>query len=499
GTGTGFGLVELIQAVAPGARMGGAEMSPIWYATAFTTGVLITLGASWLPTRKATRVSPLAALRPDTGIDARTASGRLQLFLGIALVASGIAGLAAAIGSSSVPLMLLGGAATSVGVLVLGPRIVPALISLIGGSAARVMGAPARLAAQNAVRNPRRTAATTASLLIGVTLTTAVLTGLATARSEVDREMDVDHPIDATITAVGGGGVDAEMTRRAGELDDVEEVLEVPGTVGEVDGIAGLTVLAPSPSATLLRSKPMFAAPGPDAIFLPSNLVEGVELTGRVTLTVGDRSRTLTLNTGDDWGEAALIAPQTLAALTDRPSTQALWLRTDASADAKDLGGDLEAIAGGAEVFSTLEKREYVALQLNVLAGAIVGLLGIAIVIALVGIANTLGLSVLERARENALLRALGLTRRQLRVTLAVEAVLLSVVATVMGVTLGVAFAWVGVETMLSQFVDDLSMTLPWGQLALVIVVSAVAGLLACVLPARRAARVTPAAGLTMD
>src|SRR3546814_17558386 len=134
----------------------------------------------------------------------------------------------------------------------------------------------------------------------------------------------------------------------------------------------------------------MFAAPGPDAIFLPSNLVEGVELTGRVTLTVGDRSRTLTLNTGDDWGEAALIAPQTLAALTDRPSTQALWLRTDASADAKDLGGDLEAIAGGAEVFSTLEKREYVALQLNVLAGAIVGLRGIAIVIALVGIANTL-------------------------------------------------------------------------------------------------------------
>src|SRR3546814_8296921 len=124
---------------------------------------------------------------------------------------------------------------------------------------------------------------------------------------------------------------------------------------------------------------------------------------------------------------------------------------SDLSADAKDLGGDLEAIAGGAEVFSTLEKREYVALQLNVLAGAIVGLLGIAIVIALVGIANTLGLSVLDRARENALLRALGLTRRQLRVTLAVEAVLLSVVATVLGVTLGVAFAWVGVETMLSQ------------------------------------------------
>src|SRR3546814_18449759 len=113
------------------------------------------------------------------------------------------------------------------------------------------------------------------------------------------------------------------MTRRAGELDDVEEVLEVPGTVGEVDGIAGLTVLAPSPSATLLRSKPMFAAPGPDAIFLPSNLVEGVELTGRVTLTVGDRSRTLTLKTGDAWGAAARHGPQDLAGQTDGPSKPA--------------------------------------------------------------------------------------------------------------------------------------------------------------------------------
>ncbi|WP_235736915.1 ABC transporter permease [Nocardioides alcanivorans] len=148
---------------------------------------------------------------------------------------------------------------------------------------------------------------------------------------------------------------------------------------------------------------------------------------------------------------------------------------------------------------SALQKRAWVDLQVNVLTAAILGLLGIAIVIALVGIANTLGLSVLERVRENALLRALGLTRGQLRATLAVEAVLLSVVATLIGTALGVTFAWVGIRTMLGDVLGETSMDVPVGQLTLVVLVAAVAGLLACMLPARRAARVSPAAGLSLD
>jgi putative ABC transport system permease protein len=138
-------------------------------------------------------------------------------------------------------------------------------------------------------------------------------------------------------------------------------------------------------------------------------------------------------------------------------------------------------------------------LQLNVLTGTVVALLGIAVVIALIGIGNTLGLSVLERVREHSLLRALGLTRRQLRATLAVEAVLLSVVATVLGTVIGVTFAWVGVQTMVRAAVDAAPMVLPWGQLAVVILVAGVAGLLSALLPARRAARITPAAGLSLE
>jgi putative ABC transport system permease protein len=230
-------------------------------------------------------------------------------------------------------------------------------------------------------------------------------------------------------------------------------------------------------------------------------LADGQSAGDLVTVTVGDRTEKLRIATGGGWGRAALVAPATLAGLTDAPTIQAVWVRATDDADPEDLGGDLEALAGRyeAEVENGLADRSWVDLQLDVLTGAVVGLLGIAVVIALVGIANTLGLSVLERGRENALLRALGLTRRQLRATLAIEAVLLSVAATMIGTILGVTFAWAGVQALIRPVLDGAPLVFPMGQLALVVVVSGVAGLLAGVLPARRAARVAPAAGLAME
>ncbi|MEV7803108.1 ABC transporter permease [Microbispora sp. NPDC088329] len=136
--------------------------------------------------------------------------------------------------------------------------------------------------------------------------------------------------------------------------------------------------------------------------------------------------------------------------------------------------------------------------QLGTHTWSALGLLGIAVVIALIGIANTLGLSVLERAREHAMLRTLGLTRRRLRWMLATEAVLLSVVATVLGTVIGVGFAWVGYETVVTRALRGAAMRVPWWSLVVVVVIVALAGLVAAVGPARRAARVTPAAGLSL-
>ncbi|WP_305000319.1 ABC transporter permease [Streptosporangium sp. 'caverna'] len=179
----------------------------------------------------------------------------------------------------------------------------------------------------------------------------------------------------------------------------------------------------------------------------------------------------------------------------------AIWIRASPGADPAQLGGDLDVLADpvGATIDNGLRTWESLDQQLGILTWSALGLIGVAVVIALIGIANTLGLSVLERAREHAMLRALGLTRRQLRRMLATEAVLLSVVATVLGTVIGVGFAWVGYETFVTRALRDATMRVPWLSLGVVVLIAALAGLLAAVLPARRAARVIPAEGLSLD
>jgi putative ABC transport system permease protein len=500
GTGLGYGLVALAKGALPAGSMAFPTPSLRWYAGAFVTGVLVTVVAAWLPTRRVVRVNPLAALRPDDTTSVHTGAGRLRVLVGLMAVAAGVGLLALSISASNAVAMVLGGVTSFSGVLLLGPVLVPALIRAAGGLAGRVAGAPVRLATENAVRNPRRTAATTASLLVGVTLTTAVLVGLASSRSAVDEDLDRDYPVDLTLTGTDAP-LAADVVDRVRAAPGVSSALALDGVSGNVSGAGRLPVVAPSDADAVTRGTPAMAMPRPDEVWLPDDLMDDLSPGERVTVSADGRSAELRVRGGSGWGEAAVVAPSTLAGLAPTTATWAVWVRAGDGADAEDLGGDLDAIAqsADADLVNSLRERSWVTLQLDILTGTVVALLGIAVVIALIGIGNTLGLSVLERGRENALLRALGLTRRQLRATLAAEALLLSVVATVLGTVIGVAFAWVAVQALVQRAVDAAPMVLPWGQLAVVIVVAGVAGLLSALLPARRAARVTPAAGLSLD
>ncbi|GAB2870881.1 ABC transporter permease [Nocardioides pacificus] len=505
GTLGGLALVAGIRHWFPSASMGTVELSWIWYVAAFGVGLAVTVVASWLPTRAVVRVSPLAALRPDGGVDVRTVAGRIRIALGLLAVGVGVVLLGLAIGDASVELMVAGGTVSFTGVLLLGPLLVPGLIRGWGALTDRFSGPAGRLAVGNAVRNPRRTAATTASLLVGVTLTTAVLTGMATSRDAIAGDMDAQHPIDATLTATGED-LPASALDRVLAAPEVEKAVTLLGTTATIDSRHDareeVELLAAPGASDVVRGAPELEQVAPGTVLVPSGLLGSEVSEGDIVdVRVGDRTAELSLLAGEGWGTAALVAPETLEQLAPRPGTRAVWVLAEPGADAEDLGGDLTAVANpiGAELESGLSERAWVELQLDVLTGAVVGLLGIAIVIALIGIGNTLGLSVLERGREIALLRAMGLTRRQLRTTLAGEALLLAGVATVLGTTLGVAFAWVGVEVLVSTVVEDVAMVLPWGQLALVVLVGALAGLISALLPARRAARVTPAAALALD
>jgi putative ABC transport system permease protein len=492
GVGLGHGVVALVQGLSDSAPLGPVDIGAGWIVGGFLVGLVVTLVASWLPTRRVTRVSPMAALRPQEDVDLRSGAGRVRVGLGLLLVLGGVVLLGVAVTRQQNLPMLAGGAAAFTGVLLLGPVLVPALLRAAGSALGRVVGPEARLASANAVRNPRRTAATAASLLVGVTLTTAVLTGMATARDAVTGAMDTDHPVDLALT--GSSPLPADVLERAAAVPDVESAVGLAGVRARVEG-QDLTLLAVPSSRQVLRSRNVVPTAG--EITLPPEIAGHVP--DPVTVTVGGRAVSLHVVGGGGVGPAGLVTASTLAELSDSPATYAVWVRAAGGADADDLGGDLGALAPDADLQNGLADRHWVDLQLDVFTGAVVGLLGVSVVIALVGIANTLGLSVLERGREHALLRALGLTRRQLRRMLAAEAVLLSVVATVLGTAIGVAFAWVGVRTMVARAFDDVPMVLPLGQLAAVVVVAAGAGLVSCVVPARRASRVPPAAGLTLE
>ncbi len=501
GAAAGWALVAVVRSIWPKA-LGAPSFSPLWMLAALATGVLVTVIAAYLPIRRSTQVSPLSALRPAQTQDAVRA-GRLRLGLGIGLVLLGAAGMAVSVAEQLVPAMLAGGVATFLGVIVLGPFVVPWTIRRMGALARPVFGPAGSIAVGNAVRNPRRTATTTASLLIGVTLTTAMLTGLASSRAAMDVEMDTSHPIDFTLSAEAP--LPAATVQAVRGTPGVASVAVLDGVRAEVAG-RSITVLAPAQSGAdldgVLHGAPAFARPADQVVNLPAEVLdENPEPVTDVVLRTGTGAAPLRVATGMGWGGTALVSPTTLATLTDRPEPMALWVRAADGADATALQGVLVQFAGNASASLTsgLVDRNWVDQQVDILTVTVVALLGVAVLIALLGIGSTLSLSVLERGRENALLRALGLSRRQLRRTLSVEAVLLSLAATVIGTALGVLFAWVGVETMVQKVVASATVQIPYLQLLAVLVVCVVAGLLACVVPARRASRIAPAAGLVLD
>lgn len=503
GIGLGYGLLPLINTLAPTTPMAAPALPVPWLLGGFTVGLLATMVASWLPTRHVVRVSPLAALRPQAAVDVHTATGRLRLALAALLLVTGLALLGVAMIQDSTVLMLAGGASVFTGVLMFGPVLVPRLVRVTGA----LLGPPGRLATENAVRNPRRTAATTAALLVGVTLTTAVLTGMATWRAAMDETNDRHHPVDAALTSLDEP-VTTDLLDQVRRTPGVEQAIAVDGAVVRITGWdAPIPVLTAPDAAQVARDGGAFAQVQPGTIRLDQEAFRSarkelsIQPGDRVTVRVGDRQAELKVVLLGGWGQAGVVAPETLAQLTDSPEPQVIWVRAAAGVDSLQLVDDLDGLAdaAGAQLEAQLQARAAGNRELDILTWSVLGLLAISVAIALTGIANTLGLSVLERTREHALLRALGLTRRQLRRMLATEAVQLSLAATLLGTTIGVGFAWVGYETFVKQALTRATMHIPWPSLGAVVLIAALAGLLASVIPARRAARVTPAAGLSLD
>ncbi|WP_111768177.1 FtsX-like permease family protein [Nakamurella deserti] len=484
--------------------LGSLTVPPVGMAVAFVIGTVVTVLAALVPASRAMRVTPLAALSvvPTAAEDRR--SGRLRLVLGGGLTVVGGAALAAGVVLPSLLVAVAGGMLSAAGLLLLLRSVLPWVLRLVGGSA-RLGGVPGRLATANALRHPGRSAATSTALVIAVGLIVTLQVAGASARASLSDALTERYPLDlSVIDASGEGG-----TLPGGLVDQVDRIdgvraVSVAGTTAEIGSGAQtfpVTVLGTTADSDALLRSP---APPAGEIALPSWIVGSLELENGdpVTVTVNGTAVILRLadsSLANNMDAAAVVTSADLALLDPAATPRALWGSLDDIDEADTVIAQLKPLLVSDDALTlTGAAVEHASLAegLDTMLLVVVALLAVAAVIAVVGIGNTLGLSVVERTRESALLRALGLRRGQLRLTIAIEAALLAAVGAVVGIAFGIGYGAVGAAATFAEIGEELVVAVPYGQVALVLVLAMAAGVIASVLPARRAAQATPTAAL---
>ncbi|MET7752223.1 FtsX-like permease family protein [Micromonospora sp. NPDC005367] len=494
GAGLAAGLAALLsRTTAPiGASI---TLAPGTVLVSMLLGVLLTVGASLLPAWHGTHVAPIAALT-DADLQSTRPAGRFRLAAGALVLIAGIAALFGAVVAGQVVLVALGGVLAFFGIVLFGPVLVPALARIVGWPLRRLIGASGGLAVANAVRNPRRIAATSTALVIGIGLVSAFVVGAHSTKDGIERSVDAQIGVDYVVTGIGGdlpAGLAAALTARP-ELGVVHEQRAA------VTG--GVEVRAAHPA---LVGRTLAAAAGDLSRFGPGTVLVHRELAAARGWDVGDsvtvKSRTFRVAAvvDDDSRPAAGsgVSAGHVIDMTDADFTAVFpaergYLAEVDPADGVDAGQARAAIESVLARYPTVNLMDQGAYKkmltgtVDMVLALVTALLGLAVVIALVGVANTLSLSVLERTRENAVLRAIGLTRGRMRVMLAVEAMLMAAVGALLGLGLGTGVS-AAAMAMLDRLGGDFHVVLPVGQLALILGVAVVTALLASVLPARRA------------
>ncbi|MEW9533030.1 ABC transporter permease [Microbispora sp. NPDC049125] len=500
GLGLGAGATAVIRNAGGDIPAGTVTLTPQTIAIGLATGMLVTVGAALLPARQATKAAPVAALRAQVEEHTfRTGVVRVAIAVLFALGGAGLtaAGVLTAPGESALLVVMAGGVLVFFAVLVLGPVIVKPLIGLVGWLPGKLFGVPGRLAVDNSRRNPRRAATTTIALTIGVTLMTFMSVLTATVRTTVGEQIDKQFPADYLLQSQTGKVPQAVAgaLRARSEVAAVTELREEDAKVNGQDHPVG-TVTQSSLGASV---KPATTSGSLDG-FGPGMVAVGAAAAKSFGVKVGDEV-TVAAPKGSARLRVVALLESDVSLLPEVTVAEKTFERYFGAADDDlvlvDAADGVTASASRAvlddvtrpypavKIGSMTEIRSQFDDAFGTMLLVVTGLLGLAIVISLLGIANTLSLSVHERTRESALLRALGLTRPQLRGMLSVEALVLGLVGAVIGVALGIAYGWAATTTI----TEDVAFQLPVGQILLFVATSGLAGVLAAVVPARRAAK----------
>ncbi len=493
----------------------GLAISPNSFINTLIAGVVVTISAAWFPARRAGRVPPLAALR-DTALDTAGSISR-RVVIGLVLVAAGGVGMFAAMNDAPVQVLGLGVLGVFSGILVLGPAIARPVALFIGLPVAKLRGASGVMARQNAARNPKRTSRTAAPVLLGVALVTAFTALAASIRSEIRDTFGnaFSGDIALTVDSQGFGGIPLTITDQIAELDGVAQATGV--------GFTSVRLIDPNePASTTQASAAQrgvfvqtinpetigglfdlgvtqgdLGSLGADGIFVDAERAEskGWDIGTRLKIIRVDGVEVNAEVRGfvsGDTSFANYVASRDMFADAPSPIFDAfVYIKVAPGAVFDDVRDRVAAISSDAGIGTLQTKDEFIddqAAQINQVLALIYGLLGLSIIIAIVGIVITLLLSVFERRREIGLLRAVGMTKSQVRTTVRWESVITSLLGAVSGVVLGIVMGIVVVAALSDE--GDITFRLPVNETLWIVVISFVLGVVAAVYPAWRATKV---------
>ncbi|WP_200213343.1 ABC transporter permease [Micromonospora coerulea] len=513
GIGVGALLAYLFGKLAGGLSLAGLGVPPAAVIGAFGVGLVITVVAALLPALRASRIPPIAAMQdvatPDRPLTKVTVAGGIVTAIGATLLFLGLDGHA---GDNTLATILGGVLFAFIGVALLTPLISRPVVSLLG--ALFSWSVPGKLGRLNSGRNPRRTAITAAALMVGIALVTGVTVILDSAKGSISKLAADTIKAELVISGAQSGprppSFDPAVLEQAAAIPGVQLVDGEYGDMGTVNGTR-TWVAASSNVAALQR---IFGAKatagdisrlGPDQMLFSSDTAKSrnVSVGSQVTVQLSrGEARTYTVSgiyESSELTNPVLLPPQAAADFAIPQPIQG-FVQLAPGAKVADVQPRVETLLADSPEVSVADRDAFIkqqTSQLDTPLRMIQILLALAIVIAVLGIINTLALSVLERTRELGLLRAIGLRRAQTMRMITVEAVVISIFGALLGVVVGTGLGAAVVRALKDEGITDL--ILPWGQMAVFLVLAAIIGVIAAVLPAVRAARINVLGAIAHD
>lgn len=510
GVGIGAGLRSLMGSFDAPVPDGPLVVTPGTAGAALAVGILITMLAAWLPGRRAAKIPPVAAMN-SVHAKATTRSLVLRNTIGALFSAAGVAVVLAATtmdGTDGQAPMGLGAVLLIIGVFVLTPLLSRPLIAA-AAPVLRVFGISGKLARQNSVRNPRRTAATASALMIGLTLITGMTVMAGSLQTSIDKMASSAIKADYVVSMANGNFLSPDVEQKlagTGYVTATSPLRNAPSRIGGeteyLTGVKGGTI----GELTDLKVDDGTFEVGGTRVVVDGDTAERHGWTAGSPFTVSyedGKKQQLTVAgvyEGNEMMRGIMLDVGTLSPHQSGPTDMQVMVKTSdgASAATKDR---LEKALGSNPAIRVQDKKDIsddIAQMFTLILNMVYGLLAMAVLVAVLGVINTLAMSVFERSQEIGMLRAIGLDRKGIKRMVRLESLVISLFGGVLGIGLGVFFGWAAGE-LLGTSMATYELVLPWARMAVFLLLAATVGVLAALWPARRAARLNMLAAIKAE